>query len=72
MAVVLDNKLQISKFQTELELLRSFVIGIAGKDREGNYRPEFVEKILKKLREEPKYTFKNKKSFLAQINSQDI
>ena len=68
MAVVLDNKLQISEFQRELKLLRSFVIGIAGKDKEGNYKPEFVEKILNNLREEPKYIFKDKKSFLAQVN----
>jgi hypothetical protein len=68
MSIVLDNKLQISEFQRELGLLRSFVIGIAGKDKEGNYQPEFVKRILKNLREEPKYTFKDKKSFLAQVN----
>ncbi len=31
----------------EVSLIRSFVIGMSGKDPEGAYRPEFVEGILR-------------------------
>ena len=65
MPQVLNNKLQILKLQEEIKLLRSFVIGIAGKDKEGEYKTEFVRKILRFTREKPKHTFKDKKSFLA-------
>ncbi len=66
-----DNKLQISDILRELKLLRSFVIGFAGKDEEGNYNPKFIEKILRELQEPKKektHTFKDKKTFLSQIS----
>jgi len=53
--------------QQELNLLRSFLIGIAGKDDEGNYRPEFVKKLLRIAKEKEKFNFKDKKSFLFHI-----
>lgn len=63
-----DFRLEISKLHREIRLLQSFIIGIVGKDKEGRYKPKFVKKILKTLTEEPKYTFKDKKSFLKQIS----
>jgi len=68
MSQTLTNKLQISKLQKEIKLLRSFVIGILGRDKEGKYNSEFVKKILKSSQEKPKYTFKDRNSFLKQIH----
>jgi len=51
----------------EIKALRSFIIGVLGKDSEGEYKPEFVRKILKVAREKATFTFKNKKDFLKQI-----
>jgi hypothetical protein len=51
----------------ELRLLKSFVIGLAGKDAEGNYRSEFIQKIHKLVNEQPAHTFKNSKTFLRSI-----
>ena len=58
----LDRK--TNELRKEVELLRSFVIGQAGKDSEGEYNPDFVRKVLKAATEEPKYEFKNIDSFL--------
>lgn len=49
--------------EKEVQLLRSFVIGLAGKDPEGNYKPEFVERVLKSLDEKPQYEFTGSQSF---------
>ena len=57
----------ISQIRDEIQRLRSFVIGLAGKDPEGNYRPEFVREILRAARETPRYAFRNSKSFLKQL-----
>jgi len=51
----------------EIKALRSFLIGILGKDKEGDYRPEFVHKVLKAARKKPTFIFKGKKAFLQQI-----
>lgn len=63
---VIQSKL--NQLQIELKLLRSFVIGIIGKDPEGEYRPEFVKKMLKITREKPIHTFTSKKEFLAHLH----
>lgn len=57
-------KSDISKLQREVQLLRSFVIGVSGKDDEGNYRPKFVKRILAALSEKPTYEFKDETSLL--------
>ena len=57
----------VKELKREIELLRSFVIGQAGKDPEGEYRPEFVRRILKAAKEKPKYEFKDATSFLKHI-----
>lgn len=67
MPQLLNNKARISELQKEINLLRSFVIGILGKDKEGEYNQEFVKKVLKALREKPQHTFKDKNSFRSQI-----
>ncbi len=62
----LDKK--ISTLQKELNILRSFVIGIIEKkDKEGEYKPEFIKKILKLASEKASATFLNKKTFLRKL-----
>lgn len=46
-----------SQMNTELTLLKSLAISLVGKDDEGEYRPEFVEEVLRSLRENPRHTF---------------
>jgi len=66
-----DNPATLLKIQSEVSLIRSFIIGLAGKDREGRYRPEFVKKILSALKEKPTYDFDRADSFLAHLAAHD-
>ena len=63
--VINNSKINIAQ---ELTLLRSAVIGLIGKDPEGEYKPEFVKKVLRALKEKPRYTFTSKEKFLKQIS----
>jgi hypothetical protein len=51
----------------EVKALRSFLIGILGRDKEGEYKPEFVRKVLRAARKKAVFTFKGRKDFLEQI-----
>ncbi|PIV45339.1 MAG: hypothetical protein COS25_00305 [Candidatus Nealsonbacteria bacterium CG02_land_8_20_14_3_00_37_10] len=62
-----NGKRNIIDLEREVNLLRSFLIGIAGKDREGRYRSEFVKKILKAAKKGGKFVFKDRSSFLARL-----
>ena len=59
----------LSNLKEEIRALRSFIIGALGKDHEGEYRPEFVRRVLKAARKKAVFTFKNKKDFLKQIET---
>ena len=63
------NKLnnEILSLKKEIRNLRSVVIGLLGKDEEGNYRPEFIKKVLKISKEKPIGVFKDKETFLKEI-----
>jgi len=52
----------------EVTLLRSAVIGLVAKDREGQYRPEFVMEMFSSTKRTPTTTFKNAEQFLAEIS----
>jgi hemerythrin superfamily protein len=68
MATATNGKnIDINKLWGEINLLRSFVIGITGKDKEGNYRPEFVKKILESTQEKEKLVFRGTKRFLSEL-----
>lgn len=58
----------VSELKKEVRLLRSFVIGIAGKDSEGEYRPEFVQRILRATGERASHIFKDSGPFLRDLN----
>lgn len=56
----------VSNLAQEVALLRSYVIGAVGKDREGEYRPAFVARTLRSLGG-ASFEFKNARDFLARI-----
>lgn len=62
-----SNTLELLK--QEVELLRSLVISTVGKDKEGEYRPEFIRKILRLTKSKPKHIYKDSKTFLSQLGS---
>ncbi|HEY4476234.1 MAG TPA: hypothetical protein VI954_01895 [Candidatus Paceibacterota bacterium] len=62
-----EPKENITELRKEVELLRSFVIGFIGKDRDGKYRPGFVRRILKATDEKPSRAFANQKAFLREL-----
>lgn len=57
---------QVETLKHEVRALRSLLIGLVGKDKEGGYNPSFVRKILKASKERPTYTF-DPKTFLSQL-----
>ncbi len=61
------KKRTLADLEHEVMLLRSAVIGLLGEDEEGQYRPEFVEEILKSSKEKPTHTYKGPGSFLKQL-----
>ena len=58
---------ELKSVKREVSILRSFAIGLAGKDPEGEYRPEFVREILQARGERADYVFRGKSSFLAEL-----
>ena len=65
------NKLnhKIEDMKREIDLLRSFAISIAGKDPEGEYRPEFVRDILRASQEKAAHRFTTPEAFLKDIEN---
>lgn len=51
----------------EVRLLRSFIIGLLGKDEEGDYRSEFVTKALKAAREESRGVITDPETFFKNL-----
>ena len=58
---------EIYSLKKEIKFLRSYIIGNIAKDKEGKYRPKFVEKVLNASKEKARFSFKNKEDFLEQI-----
>lgn len=59
---------QLQDLTQQVVLLRSQVIGvIIEKDPEGEYRPAFVKKVLKALKEKPTFVYEGKGSLLRQL-----
>jgi hypothetical protein len=62
---------EISMLRDEVAILRSFVIGAAGRDAEGNYQPQFVRRIQKAAQETPVTSFKNANQFLKLVSEEN-
>lgn len=58
---------EIKALKEETRNLRDLVF-LALRDSEGEYKPSFVKKILKKACFRPEFTFTNKTDFLNQIS----
>lgn len=58
---------EVSDLKKEVKILRSFLIGSLSKDKEGEYKPEFIKKILRLSKEEGVLRFKNPEDFLKQV-----
>lgn len=67
--LITDSRIsdRIENLQNEVQNLRSLVIGLIGKDREGTYRPDFVKKILKAAKQKAEYIFEGRGSFLKRL-----
>ena len=59
---------ELLELQRELVALRSFVIGFAGRDSEGVYRPETVRRLLRAAQELPIAEFQDPQQFLELLN----
>ena len=62
----LNNRLTV--LQKEVRLLRSTLVSMVQKDKEGEYNPEFIERMLAASKEKPTRAFINARSFLADLN----
>jgi hypothetical protein len=52
----------------EVATLRSLVIGVVSeRDPEGEYRPEFVKKVLAAMKEQPGIVYQGKGSLLKEL-----
>jgi hypothetical protein len=58
---------KISDLKKEVKTLRSFIIGNIAKDKEGEYKPEFIKKVLGSSKEKARFCFNGKEDFLEQI-----
>ena len=59
---------QLRDLTLEVRMLRSAVIALIGeRDPEGEYRPEFVRKVMKAMKETPTLAYQGKNSPLKQL-----
>ncbi len=58
---------QMARLRREVSALRSLMIGVVGKDKEGNYRPQVVREILEASAESATYRYTGKGSLLAKL-----
>ena len=56
---ILERKLNV--ISRDLNLLRSYFIGIAGRDEEGEYNPKLIKTLLSQLAQKPTYSHKSKR-----------
>lgn len=57
----------VDNLSLEVVTLRSLVISVIGKDKEGTYQPSFVKSVLKNAKNEPTIHFTNSKDFLSRL-----
>lgn len=58
---------EIENLKTQTNILKKMVL-MSFHDNEGEYKEEFIKKILKKTKKKPEFEFTNKKDFLKQIS----
>ena len=65
------DQLDIRDLVQEVVMLRSFVIGMAGKDSEGEYQAEFVTRILAGSKEKIIGSFNNSAGFIKMLQKHE-
>lgn len=60
---------EVHDLKQEIQILRSLLIGILGRDEEGEYKPTFVRKILRSAGEKPTHVFRGPGSLLTDIQN---
>lgn len=58
---------EVAMLKREVKHLRSLLIGVAGEDREGRYRPTFVKELLAASEEEPNHRYTGSGSLVKQL-----
>lgn len=58
---------EMSDLRKQTNVLKNLVI-LSFKDSEGEYKENFVKRILRKTKRNPEFRFENKKEFLKQIS----
>lgn len=58
---------EVAQLRQEVSALRSLVIGMVGKDKEGNYRPAAVREIIEASLEPATHRYTGKGSLLKQL-----
>ncbi len=59
---------KVETFGREIVRLRSFITSLAVEDREGSYKESFVRRIKAATGRKADRTFKDQKSFLAELD----
>lgn len=58
---------EVASLRRDVGQLRSLLISVVGRDREGAYKPAFVDEILRSASEPAMRRFKDPASFLASL-----
>jgi len=59
----------VEELKKEVRQLRSFVIGVTGKDPEGDYRPEFIKRVKKASAEKLIYEYTGPNSLMKLLKN---
>ncbi|MEK7655234.1 MAG: hypothetical protein AAB386_00945 [Patescibacteria group bacterium] len=63
-----SNTATHAELASEVKRLRSVVIGLVGRDKEGAYRPAYVRRLLKIAAIPATHTFKDSETFLRELS----
>jgi len=66
---VIEKSASLKDVQRDLNMIKSILIGMLGRDKEGDYNPDFVKKILKSEQKPAKYVYTGGKDLLAKLRS---
>lgn len=58
---------ELRRLRREVQILRGGLVSVIGEDPEGQYRPEFVARILEAVEEQPTKRFTSAAAFRAAL-----
>lgn len=62
--------IELTKLKREVDLLKSAIFGFIGRDAEGEYRPAFVRKTLRRANERSVHEFKTARDFMKALHEE--